>query len=65
MLNYETFINKHIKIMLQKNIKKANQNHSEIPPHIHQDGYKDKEKGKIANVGNDIEKLNPHTLLCK
>ena len=35
MLNYETFINKHIKIMLQKNIKKANQNHSEIPPHIH------------------------------
>ena len=35
MLNYETFINKHIKIMLQKNIKKANQNHSEIAHHIH------------------------------
>lgn len=51
--------------MLQKNIKKANQNHSEIPPHSIRMDIKIRKKGKIANVGNDIDKQNPHTLLCK
>ena len=35
----------------------ANQNHSEIPPHIHQDGYY--QNKKMTNVGKDIEKSEP------
>ena len=45
--------------MLQKNIKKANQNHSEIPPHTHQDGYKDKEKKENRDFPGGTVVKNP------